>query len=499
MTDPVEEKELNGWFIYDWANGPYFYSAISFLPLVITSQAKQMAKQHFCGDCTLNEWALDYETKGSCDDSSFDSNSTCVLNGHDWDAELKDAAKNVNFLGLQIGYASFAQYCTVVSVILQLILYVTMGSLADYGENRKRLLILNTYIGVIATWSTLFTGSDDLFWLNGLVFIISVIGFNFAVVFYNAYLVILVEASPDVLEAKATDQPNEQVVAITRQLTHVISVKGLATGFAGQLVFLLINLAILSEITNENQLNLRLSIALAGVWVFIFSIITFMRLKTRPGPDLPRGNSYCRHSLIGARNTLRSFKHLTELGKYLIAYFIFSDGTSTVAGAAIIFGQEELNMNTLQIGIALIEVTICGIVGSFFFRWLNEKCRIHSKTILLLNLFMMGLIPIYGLFAMTTVVEFYIAAGVFGFNTSSQQAFTRSIFAHYIPAGRESEYFSFYEISDKGTAWLGPLVLGLVFQATGSYRQAFGTLVGFFVVGIEHGIHSYPFIRLLLL
>ena len=71
LPDPVEEKELNGWFIYDWANGPYFYSAISFLPLVITSQAKQMAKQHFCGDCTLNEWALDYETKGSCDDSSL--------------------------------------------------------------------------------------------------------------------------------------------------------------------------------------------------------------------------------------------------------------------------------------------------------------------------------------------------------------------------------------------------------------------------------------------
>ena len=51
------------------------------------------------------------------------------------------------------------------------------------------------------------------------------------------------------------------------------------------------------------------------------------------------------------------------------------------------------------------------------------------------------------------------------------------------PAGVEAEYFCFYEISDAGTSWLGPLVFGLTYQNTGSYRGALVSLVVFFVVG----------------
>lgn len=72
---------------------------------------------------------------------------------------------------------------------------------------------------------------------------------------------------------------------------------------------------------------------------------------------------------------------------------------------------------------------------------------------------------------------------VYGFNLGSAQAFTRSIFSQYIPEGREAEYFSFFELSDRGTAWAGPLACGLVFQATASYRSALSTLVVFFFIG----------------
>ena len=53
-----------------------------------------------------------------------------------------------------------------------------------------------------------------------------------------------------------------------------------------------------------------------------------------------------------------------------------------------------------------------------------------------------------------------------------------------IPAGREGEYFSLYEISDKGTSWMAPLIFGLALQFTGSYRTAILSLLGFFIVGL---------------
>ncbi|HEX5414109.1 MAG TPA: MFS transporter, partial [Chloroflexota bacterium] len=41
-----------------------------------------------------------------------------------------------------------------------------------------------------------------------------------------------------------------------------------------------------------------------------------------------------------------------------------------------------------------------------------------------------------------------------------------------------------YELSDRGTSWLGPLVYGLAVQFTGSYRVAMLSLIVFFVMGL---------------
>ena len=52
------------------------------------------------------------------------------------------------------------------------------------------------------------------------------------------------------------------------------------------------------------------------------------------------------------------------------------------------------------------------------------------------------------------------------------------------PRGREAEYYSLYEVSDKGTSWLAPLLFGLTLQLTGSYQYAILSMVVFFVVGL---------------
>jgi UMF1 family MFS transporter len=52
-----------------------------------------------------------------------------------------------------------------------------------------------------------------------------------------------------------------------------------------------------------------------------------------------------------------------------------------------------------------------------------------------------------------------------------------------VPPGREAQYFSLYEIGERSTSWLGPLVFAGVGQATGSFRLAIISLVVFFVVG----------------
>jgi UMF1 family MFS transporter len=53
-----------------------------------------------------------------------------------------------------------------------------------------------------------------------------------------------------------------------------------------------------------------------------------------------------------------------------------------------------------------------------------------------------------------------------------------------IPAGKEASFFGLYEVSERGTSWMGPLVFSIVVARTGSYRQALLSLIFFFIVGL---------------
>jgi UMF1 family MFS transporter len=53
-----------------------------------------------------------------------------------------------------------------------------------------------------------------------------------------------------------------------------------------------------------------------------------------------------------------------------------------------------------------------------------------------------------------------------------------------IPNGKEAEYYSFYEVSERGTSWTGPLLFGIMNQAFGSLRPAILSLIFFFVMGL---------------
>jgi UMF1 family MFS transporter len=81
--------------------------------------------------------------------------------------------------------------------------------------------------------------------------------------------------------------------------------------------------------------------------------------------------------------------------------------------------------------------------------------------------------PSVPVFSSEQLWTFNVAAVLFGFCQGGTHGLTRSLFARFIPKGRENEFYGFYEITDKGTSWLGPLVVGIVISATGSLRLGF--------------------------
>jgi len=85
---------------------------------------------------------------------------------------------------------------------------------------------------------------------------------------------------------------------------------------------------------------------------------------------------------------------------------------------------------------------------------------------------------------LNSVLGFYILGCIIGLVLGGTQALSRSLYSLLIPSGQEAEYFSLYEVSERGTSWIGPLVFGLSLQFTGSYRIAILSLGIFLVTGL---------------
>jgi MFS transporter, UMF1 family len=82
------------------------------------------------------------------------------------------------------------------------------------------------------------------------------------------------------------------------------------------------------------------------------------------------------------------------------------------------------------------------------------------------------------------VLEFFILGAFIAIVLGGSQAISRSLFAQMIPKGKEAEFYSFYEVSERGTSWTGPLIFGLANQIFGSLRYGILSLIFYFIAGL---------------
>jgi len=106
-----------------------------------------------------------------------------------------------------------------------------------------------------------------------------------------------------------------------------------------------------------------------------------------------------------------------------------------------------------------------------------------SKRTILLSLAIWSGIVIYAYGFLTNSSQASILAVFIGMVLGSSQALSRSLYSQMIPKERESGFFGLYEISEKGTSWMGQLLFVIIVGQTGSYRQAILGLIVFFVIG----------------
>jgi MFS transporter, UMF1 family len=126
---------------------------------------------------------------------------------------------------------------------------------------------------------------------------------------------------------------------------------------------------------------------------------------------------------------------------------------------------------------------IVGIPGAITFRHIAGRIGNKRAVMLALVVWTLAMLHVWA-GGVSTSNGLYLLATLVGFVMGGSQALSRSVFSFLIPKGEEAEYFSLYEVSDRGSSVLGPAVLASVVHATGSFRTGALAIAVFFVVGL---------------
>jgi UMF1 family MFS transporter len=422
-TDKNDKREIFGWKVYDWANSAFYTTVVGTLFGPYLTRLAQAA----VGE---NGVVLDLGPLG------------------------------------EVTAKSLPTLCVSISVGAQVFVLPILGALGDYSNLKKRLMALFCYLGVTAN-CLLFFIQGKLYLAGGILFIIANICFGASLVFYNSFL-------PEITTEDQADK---------------VSSRGYAYGYLGGAILLVFNLLLVLQAERlgiSTGLAVRLSLLSAGVWWGGFALITFVLLKSRPAKkDLPRGKSYLSAGFSELAATFKELRRLPLTARYLLGYLIYNDGIQTVIFASSTFLEQELfpgEGNPVFLLQIFLMVQFVAVAGALLFERLAYV--INTKNAIIVSLIIWSGIVIYANRFLDTVFEAWIMAAVIAIVLGGSQALSRSLFSRMIPAGKEASFFGLYEVSERGTSWMGPLLFSLVVSRTGSYRLALLSLIFFFVVGL---------------
>jgi UMF1 family MFS transporter len=421
-AEPSTRRERVGWYFYDWANSAFSTTVIAvFLAPYLTEIAKTAV------GCTTDD-------------------------------ECKVA--RLYPLGIPISPLSYYTYVLSLSVILQVLALPIAGAFTDRSRHRKALLALFAYIGAAATIGFLFL-TGDRYVLGGVLFVVANIAFGASIVVYNSFLPGL--ARPD-------DRDK-------------VSSLGWGIGYVGGGLLLVINLVAYSSASDETTgLIVRWSLASAGIWWALFTTLPLALLKDPEPQHVVRGGSTLTGGFRQLGQTLKGLKAYPLTLFFLIAFLVYNDGIQTVIGVAGQYASDYLKLKdeTRILTILIVQFTAFG--GALLLGLIARKVGAWKTVLASLVLWTFVVIAAYFL-PVGQATPFLVLGVALGIVLGGSQALSRSLFSQLIPKGKEGEYFGFYEISDKGTSWMGPLVFGLSLQMTGNYQIAIVSIVMFFVIG----------------
>ncbi len=424
----VETREQKAWYVYDWANSAF-----------VTTTATVLAGPYLTA----------VATEAAC--PGLPSEEQC--------------ATSLSLLGVPVLPGSLVPFTVTATTLVSAVLLLLVGGIADRSRRPTRLLGGFAWTGALAASGMVFV-SGTSWQLGVLLLFVASLALGASLVVYDSLLIRI--AGPD-------DRDR-------------VSSRGWALGYLGGGLLLAGNFAVVS-LHSRLGLDLatatRLCLLSAGLWWGLFTIVPVVGLRRVRGAaalTVPAGPGLLSGAVRQLWATLRELGRYPQTRLFLLAYLFYNDGIQTVIYSSSIYGVRELRFSESTVLGLFLFVQFVAFGGALLFG--RVAARIGAwRTVRYGLVVWTAIVVVAFLVPAGALLPFVVLGGAIGLVLGGTQALSRSLYSQLVPAGREAEFFGFYQAMERGTSWLGTLLFGLVFQLTLSYRWAIVALVVFFVVG----------------
>mmetsp|Transcript_34080 Transcript_34080/g.89482 ORF Transcript_34080/g.89482 Transcript_34080/m.89482 type:complete len:622 (-) Transcript_34080:1232-3097(-) len=507
----LTSREKHAWYSFDFANSAFMQVVMSmYLPLLLQSMA--LEKAGFPYECpnyaaVTQNHTLSRLVFGHLEHKFFRDNlqigkspctSNCVwFEGEGYCRGLPETSDDcltvdgrsmhplkVTIGGWDMNPSEYSLTFISISVLCQAIAFISVGALGDYGTNRKLVFVVTSMGGSIACICTIAV-TPDVWWLGGIIMIIANVLYGVSYLMYSAWLPLLAAAHPEtraVLQHNRINVRYSEYERIFQAKSDDMSSVGFQWGYVGGVSCLILTMPFLYTLELNNAY--RVGIVIGGLWWFTFQWPAILRLHARPGPPLPADvSSYIGYSWYQTAKTMKHLREIPTTARFITYWFFYSDGFNTIGNIAAVLANDSIEWGCVSKSTGLSVIIIGGpllsLAGLKLVTRYQKMYKWSPKNIVIGSLLAMSFIPAYAIlgfftdrFGMHFGWELFLLAAIYGPCIGVVQSYSRSLLSTILPKGHESQFFSFYEVTDKGSSWLGPMMVAMLAR-NGNVRYAF--------------------------
>ena len=340
--------------------------------------------------------------------------------------------------------------------------FLFFGFFLIYGRHFFKK-INNRFFSIFFYFLVLFTFSLFIFDENSnqlsplLLIVITYVCFEFVNLFYNVSLSKIKK----------------------KHFEGAISNLGWAFGYLGGLLSLCIVFIFLQNTKNQGYELLGFPILLyIGPFVAIWTLVFGFRHIECSKPlsfEIP--------NIVKLFDNLRA----SSLQGFIISYLFFNNAVVAIFAFASMFAAFLFNLSESQILLLGVFINLFGIFGCIVLGKYEDK--IGSMKIVYLCILSLFSITII-LFFIKSVILFWILALLIGFFVGPIQASSRSLLVKLIKSSNQLSMFTVYSMLGNLCSILGPFLVGLVIDLSGSIRIGLLTIPLFFMLSLLPGLFS---------